>query len=68
MKRYKNNDNSNNFKKVICSQCGEEITKRSSKCVGDQPYYSGKPLSECSQRVCKEGLNNYPDGCKRKKK
>ncbi len=65
--KYKNNNN-NNFKRVTCSQCGEEITKRSSKCVEDEPYYNGKKLSECKQRVCKEGLPTYPDGCKRKKK
>ena len=62
---YRNpNKQKGTFKMVTCSQCGAEITKRSSKAVGKIPT-NGTPAPT---RVCKEGRNSYPECCQRKKK
>jgi hypothetical protein len=52
---------SQGYKKVTCCQCGAEITKRSSKAVGNIPT-NGSPAPE---RMCKDNLNTYPDECRR---
>lgn len=52
------------FKMVTCSQCGAEISKRSSKAVGKIPT-DGSPAPN---RVCKGGKSSYPEQCQRSKK